>query len=151
MSNKITQNIIVKGNVSELYNLWANFENFPHFMEHIDSVTKLDDRTSHWVMNGPLGISVAWDVETTRLEEGKRIAWSSKDNVGDIKTSGQVTFNPLSHDQVEITVTLHYVPAGGAVGNLAANLMSNPEKQLAEDLRNFKAYAEEKEGAMRQV
>ena len=41
---------------------------------------KLDDRTSHWVMKGPLGADIEWDAETTRLDENERVAWNSKDN-----------------------------------------------------------------------
>lgn len=142
MPNQVTKSIIINREVGEIYELWANFENFPEFMKHIKSVTKTGDRTSHWVMNGPLGILIAWDVETTSLEENKRIAWSSKDGEGDIKTSGQVTFNALPQGQTEVTVTLQYVPPAGAAGNVASGLVGNPEGRLEEDLRNFKSYAE---------
>jgi len=142
MSNKVTQTIIVNRNVADVYDLWANFENFPHFMQHIQSVWKIDEQTSHWVLEGPLGLLVSWKVETTSLEPNKRIAWSSKDNDGDIKTSGQVTFNALAEEQTEVTVTLHYVPPAGRMGDMAAELIGSPNNRLREDLRNFKSYAE---------
>ena len=135
-----TQNIIVKAPIAAVYQAWADFENFPNFMQHICSVTKTGDRTSHWVMEGPLNSRIEWDAETTRLEENKRVAWSSTD--GQIKTSGQVTFNPLSNDEVEVTVMLRYVPPAGVVGDFFANLFADPEGKLAEDLYNFKRYIE---------
>jgi len=141
MADQVTRDIIVKANVDEAYRLWANFENFPHFMKYVSSITKTGDRTSHWVMDGPLGKQLEWDAETTMLEPNKRIAWNSRDG-GDIKTSGQVTFNPLSNDQTEITVVLQYVPPAGALGEFVANLFSDPEKRLDEDLRNFKTFIE---------
>jgi uncharacterized membrane protein len=141
MADQVTRDIIVKAPVSEVYQLWANFENFPHFMKYISSITKTGDRTSHWIMEGPLGKNLEWDAETTTLEPNKRIAWNSRDG-GDIKTSGQVTFNSLSHDQTEITILLQYVPPAGKLGEFIANLFSDPEKRLDEDLRNFKAYVE---------
>jgi len=141
MADQVTRDIIVKARVSDVYELWANFENFPHFMKYISSITKTGDRTSHWVMDGPLGKQLEWDAETTMLEPNKRIAWNSRDG-GDIKTSGQVTFNSLANDQTEITVLLQYVPPAGALGEFIANLFSDPEKRLDEDLRNFKAYVE---------
>lgn len=142
MPNKVTETMIVNRDANDVYKLWANFENFPHFMKHIRSITKTGDRISHWVMEGPLGILVAWDVETTSLEENKRIAWSSKDKTGDIKTSGQVTFNALPQNQTEVTITLQYVPPAGKAGEVASHLFSDPAGRLREDLRNFKAYAE---------
>ena len=93
-------------------------------------------------MEGPLGILIAWEVETTRLEKNKRIAWSSKDKGGDIKTSGQVTFNPLPQGQTEVTITLQYSPPAGVIGQVVAEVLANPEGRLVDDLRNFKAYAE---------
>lgn len=142
MTDPITKNVIVNGDVSTLYNLWANFENFPHFMTYIKSVTKTGDRTSHWEMVGPMNTTFEWDAEITRLEENQRIAWRSTED-SQLKTSGQVTFTALPQNQTEITVTLHYVPPGGVIGDIAARLFSDPEGQLEEDLRNFKEFAEQ--------
>lgn len=139
---QVTKSVTVKGDVSKIYNLWANFEHFPHFMKYIKSVTITGPCTSHWVMDGPVGMNVDWNAEMTRLEENKRIAWNSKDNKGMVTTSGQVTFNALPDNATEVTVTLQYVPPAGKVGEIVANWLSDPEKRLTEDLRNFKAYAE---------
>jgi uncharacterized membrane protein len=124
MTDRITKSIIVQGDISQLYNLWANFENFPHFMRHIKSVTKTGDDLSHWVVEGPLGQRVEWEAKTTRMEENKRIAWNSMDNEGDITTSGQVTFNPLPQNQVEVTVILQYQPSGGKLGEAVAHIFA---------------------------
>jgi uncharacterized membrane protein len=141
MSNQVTKTIIVKRPVSELFQLWANFENFPHFMENIHSVQKTGDRTSRWVMQGPMGTKVEWDAETTVLEENKRIAWNSKDR-SPMTTSGQVTFNALPNNETEVTVLMHYDPPAGMAGDLVAKFFGHPEKRLEEDLKNFKRYAE---------
>ncbi|MBX3011671.1 MAG: SRPBCC family protein [Caldilineaceae bacterium] len=134
------KNIIVKAPLQTVYAAWADFENFPNFMQHIRSVTKTGEATSHWVMDGPLHSRLEWDAEVTRQEEDKRIAWSSTS--GDIKTSGQVTFNALPDDQVEVTVMLRYIPPVGIAGDLFATLFADPEGKLAADLRNFKQYIE---------
>jgi uncharacterized membrane protein len=141
MTERITKSIIVQGDVGRIYNIWANFENFPHFMQNIKSVTKRGNDMSHWVMSGPLGKDIEWDAKTTRMEENKRVAWNSMDN-GDITTSGQVTFNSLPQNQVEVTVTLQYQPPAGKLGEAIAHLFDDPEKKLKEDLQRFKTYAE---------
>jgi uncharacterized membrane protein len=140
MGNQVTKSIIVGRKAADVYDIWSTFETFPYFMKHIKSVSKTGDRTSHWVMEGPVDTILRWNAETTRMEENKRIAWSSTD--GDIKTSGQVTFNELPQGQTEVTVTLQYVPPAGLAGEVAAELFGNPEGKLLDDLRNFKAYAE---------
>ena len=35
--------------VSTVYNQWTQFEDFPQFMEGVESVTQLDDKRLHWV------------------------------------------------------------------------------------------------------
>jgi uncharacterized membrane protein len=137
---QVTRNIIVKGSSADVYRVWANFENFPRFMQHIKSVRKTGSDTSHWVMEGPMGTQIEWDARTTRTDENKRIAWSSIQ--GDIKTSGQVTFNSLPDSQTEVTVMLQYIPPAGMAGAAVAELFGNPDGKLEEDLRNFKRFME---------
>lgn len=141
MADQVTKQIIVKADVGQTYNAWATFENFPFFMKNIKAITKTGERTSHWVMQGPLGKDLEWDAETTRLDQNKRIAWNSREG-GDIQTSGQVTFVELPQNQTQITVTLQYVPPAGKVGEVVASIFSDPERRLEEDLNNFKAYIE---------
>jgi uncharacterized membrane protein len=109
-------------------------------MKNVKSVTRTGDRTTHWVVEGPLGQDVEWDAETTRMEEGKRLAWNSAEGTA-VKTSGQVVFTELSHGQTQITVTLMVVPQG-KMGAAAAGLFGNLDETLEGDLRNFKVYAE---------
>ena len=141
MADQFTKQIIVNASVADAYNAWANFENFPQFMRYIKSVRKTGDRTSHWVMDGPLGKEIEWDAQTTTIEPNERLAWNSRDN-GDITTSGQVVFKSLANNQTHITVTLQYVPPAGKLGEIVGKLFSDPEEQLEEDLANFKQYIE---------
>lgn len=145
MSNQATDTIIVKGSVDEVYKLWADFENFPKFMEPIKSVEKIDDRRSRWVVEGPFDTTIQWQAETTTLEENKRIAWNSIE--GDVKTSGQVTFMQLPEDQTQVTVTLQYTPKAGLSSVIADKLFGDLEGQLKENLRRFKVFAEEEIGS----
>lgn len=146
MTQQITKSIIVKGDINKIYDLWANFENFPRFMKSVKAVSKTGDKTSHWVVEGPAGMNVDWNAEMTRLEPNKRIAWNSKDKKGMLTTSGQVTFNSLPNNSIEVTVTMQLTPPAGKVGEAVSALLVNPEQRLTEDLRNFKSYVEKKTG-----
>ena len=141
MADQTTKTITVGADVGKVYNAWANFENFPHFMKDVKSVTKTGDRMSHWVVSGPFGKEVEWDAETTRLDVNKRIAWNSKET-SDIKTSGQVTFNDLGQGQTEVTVTLQWVVPASKGGEKLMGLFADPPKRLEEDLLAFKHYVE---------
>ena len=142
MTEQVSKTVIVKRDASTVYNVWSNFESFPYFMKYIDTVEKTGPRTSHWQVKGPMGITVDWNAETTRMDENKRIAWNTKDHGGTITTSGEVVFTELPHDETQVTVTMNYTPPGGKLGEAVAQLFSDPEKRLEEDLRNFKSYIE---------
>jgi uncharacterized membrane protein len=148
MPEQTTKSIIVGAPAADVFAAWADFENFPRFMEHIKSITRTGDKTTRWVASGPMGQDVEWEAETTRFEPNKRIAWRSTDD-SPVTTSGQVTFNQLSPQQTEVTVTLQYVPPGGIAGEAAARLLSDPEEMLEEDLLRFKSYVENRVTANR--
>ncbi len=142
MTTQVTKSIIVKSDPQRVFGLWSNFENFPHFMEHVKEVKKSGDKRSEWTVSGLLGSTINWTAEMTRLEENKRIGWSTKDQEGSVTTSGQVTFNSLPEGQTEVTVIMNYSTPAGKAGEAVADLLANPEKRLEEDLRNFKSFAE---------
>ncbi len=141
MAERFTKSIMVQAAPATVYNLWANFENFPHFMENVKRVKNTTAETSEWEVAGPLGMTVTWEAETTRLDPNERIAWNTKDNRG-LTTSGEVRFKGLSDSQTEVTVTMQYDAPAGKLGELIGNLLADPEGRLEEDLQNFKAYAE---------
>ena len=92
MAEQVTKTVIVKRDVATVYNVWANFETFPYFMNYVEKVEKIGPRTSHWQVKGPLGVTIDWNAETTRMDENTRIGWNTKDNAGTITTSGEVVF-----------------------------------------------------------
>lgn len=145
MSNHISRSIIVDVPANHAYSIWADFTQFPQFMNHVQSVALQGGGLSRWVVDGPLGANVEWTAELTRAEPGKRIAWNTKDHDGTITTSGQVTFNQLSNSETEVTVTMQYSAPGGKVGDWVAEVLASPEESVKEDLRRFKEYAEARE------
>ncbi len=136
----VVKSVLVKAPVGEVYEFWRNFENFPRFMENIESIRVTGADESHWESKGPLGKTIAWDAKTTSVQENKKIAWQSTG--GTIETHGAVTFEEVGSDQTKVTVGLEYTVPGGILGEAVAKLFSNPETQLEEDLNRFKNVAE---------
>ncbi len=136
----VTKTLIVNAPVSQVFAFWKNFENFPRFMENIESIQTIGPDLTHWKAKGPLGTHVEWDARTTYVEENKKIAWQTEE--GQIETHGAVLFKEIGPNQTEVTVGLEYNPPGGALGEAVAKLFSDPEDQLEEDLQRFKAAAE---------
>lgn len=127
----------------ELYQFWRNFENFPRFMRHLQSVKALDEKLSRWEAHAPLGGTVSWDAEMTADIPNQRIAWRAVDG-STIPNAGSVDFRPAPGGRgTEVRVELSYNPPGGALGATLANLLGEePEYQVQEDLRHFKQFME---------
>jgi uncharacterized membrane protein len=127
---------------AELYQYWKNFENFPRFMKHVESVSKTDDNTWHWEAKAPLGMTVEWDGILTSDIESQRIGWQSAEGA-DIPNSGVVEFLPKQDRGTEVKVTMIYEAPGGKFGEwLAWALGEEPSLQVADDLRRFKMLME---------
>jgi uncharacterized membrane protein len=139
----VSQAFTIDRSPEDLYNEWHNFENLPRIMTHLESVTVLDERRSHWVASAPsiAGGSVEWDAEKTQDEPNRFIAWKSLPGA-DVDNAGCVSFEPSPRGTI-VRVDLRYVAPGGRLGSWVAKLFGEePDHQIREDLRKFKRYME---------
>ena len=136
MAQRVHESIEVQAPLQDVFRYWSNFENFPSFMQNVEEVRMSGRDTSHWRVKGPLGKSVEFDARTTEMDPGRGIGWNTTG--GEVMTSGEARFEEVSPGRTRIEVTMSYAdPPGGKVGEVAANLISNPERNLREDVENF--------------
>jgi len=141
---KVEESITIDRPAGQLYSFWRKFDQLPRIMSHLKSVKVLDNVRSHWVAEGPLGVSVAWDAEIINDRPNELIAWKSQAGAT-VDTAGSVHFVPRGRG-TEIRVSLKYDPPGGKAGAWAAWLAgSDPQGQIREDLRNFQRLMESSE------
>ena len=136
MAQRVQESIEVQAPLQDVFTYWSNLENFPQLMSNIEEVRVAGD-TSHWRVKGPLGKTVEFDARTTEMSPERGIAWNST-NDNDVETSGQVRFEEVAEGRTRIDVTMNYAdPPGGRVGEVVADAISNPEREVREDLENF--------------
>ena len=140
---KVEKTVTINKPKEELYRFWRKFENLPHFMKHLKSVTVLSDKRSHWVANAPMGASVEWDADIIEDRENEFISWASVEGA-DVDNSGFVRFKPAPGDRgTEVKVVIEYAPPGGVVASALAKLFGEePEQQIGDELRRFKMLME---------
>ena len=104
----IKESIDVNVPVTTAYNQWTQFEDFPRFMEGVESVEQVDDTHLRWVaeVNGERR---EWRAEIVEQVPDQRIAWRALDGEG---PSGVVTFEPLGEDKTIVIVEMSYEPEG---------------------------------------
>jgi uncharacterized membrane protein len=145
---KIEDTIEVQVPVEQAYNQWTQFEEFPKFMEGIQSVQQLDDTHVQWVAE-IRGESREWTTEITEQRPNEKVAWKTIE--GEVKNDGVVTFEPMGDAQTRINVQM--AVEGESTGeNVAGDLLGVVESQVRGDLERFKQLIEnrgEETGAWR--
>src|SRR5436190_1623892 len=94
--------------VQTAYNQWTQFEEFPKFMEGVESVIQLDDTRLHWVARIG-GQRREWDAKITEQLPDQRIAWTSTTGA---KNGGVVTFHRLDDGVTRVMLQLEFEPEG---------------------------------------
>ncbi|MGH7526225.1 MAG: SRPBCC family protein [Gemmatimonadales bacterium] len=142
---RVERSITIDRPREELFRFWRNLENLPRFMDHLQSVTVLDEDHSHWVAKGPAGTRVEWDAEIHNEIENELLAWRSLPGA-EVDHAGSVHFSPAPDGGTMVRVLFRYDPPAGAVGSAVARLFGEePSQQVADDLRRLKQVTEASE------
>ena len=132
----IEQSIEVDAPVRAAYNQWTQFEEFPRFMQGVESVQQLDDKRLHWRAN--IGGKVKeWDAEITEQRPDERIAWTSRSGPWN---AGVVTFHRLNDMRTKVMLQLDYDPEG-VVENLG-DAIGVVKGRVKGDMERFKEFIE---------
>jgi uncharacterized membrane protein len=134
--SQIEKSIDVEVPVRTAYNQWTQFEQFPRFMEGVQSVHQIDDRHLHWCAEIG-GKTVEWDAEIVDQIPDKRIAWRSTSGA---RNAGVVTFHRLSDDRTRVMLQVDYQPEG--VVEKAGDLLGAVKLRTGGDLNRFKEFIE---------
>jgi uncharacterized membrane protein len=138
---KIEREVMINRPVGEVYRFWRNLENLPRFMDHLESVSVIDENRSHWVAKAPAGTRVEWDATIHNEIEDQLIAWRSLPGA-DVDNAGSVHFTPMGQSTL-VRVVLSYDPPAGKLGATVAKLLGEePGRQVDDDLRRFKQVLE---------
>lgn len=132
----IQESIDVEVPVTAAYNQWTQFEQFPRFMDGVESVSQIDDTHLHWVAEIG-GVRREWDATITEQHPDQRIAWTSTSGTDN---GGVVTFHRLADDRTRVMLQLDVEPDGliEAVGDKLGII----KRRAVGDLERFKEMVE---------
>ncbi|WP_303675018.1 SRPBCC family protein [Vampirovibrio chlorellavorus] len=138
---RLHESLTINAPASLCYQKWIHFEEFPHFMTHVDAVWPMAPQQWHWVFKGTLGIEVGGDMEVT-LNEGRRsLSWRSLPG-GKTRAEGTVRFTEAGPQETQMECDFHYELPTGPLGEALAHFLLNPQKVLQEELQNFRHLVE---------
>jgi len=136
--SKIESSIDVDVPVRVAYDQWTQFEEFPRFMDAVESVTQVDDTHLHWSAK-IAGVRKEWDAEITQQEPDQRVAWTSTSGA---TNAGAVDFHRLDDRKTRVTLTMDVEPDGAL--ETVGNAIGVPEREVEGDLKRFKDYIEKR-------
>ena len=141
---KVTRSWTIRQPADVLYAFWRTLPNLTRIIKHPVGIAEVSSTRSHWIVSAPGGDrQVEWDATIINDTPGELLAWRSVEGA-DVDNAGTVRFEPAPGDEgTEVTVKFEYNPPGGRIGALMAKLSKDdPEQQVAEALRRFKALME---------
>jgi uncharacterized membrane protein len=134
----VQESINVSFPLSQAYNQWTHFEDFPPFMSGVDSVHQLDDTTVHF-KTSIAGVKRDCDAQITVQQPDQRVTWESLDEP---RNAGTVWFEALNPTETKVSVELAWEP-DSAVEKLGS-AVGLDSHQVASDLKGFKKFIEER-------
>ncbi|AEV84728.1 cyclase [Actinoplanes sp. SE50] len=135
----VTESVDVNVPVSTAYNQWTQFEDFPKFMDGVESITQTDATHTHWVTK--VGGQIReFDAEISEQHPDERVAWHSTG--GDTKHAGVVTFHRLSDTETRVTIQLDWEPEGFV--EKVGSAVGVDSHQVKADAKRFKQFIEER-------
>jgi uncharacterized membrane protein len=140
---KIRDSIDVQVPVQQAYNQWTQFEEFPKFMDGIQSVQQLDETHVQWVAE-IRGESRQWTTEITDQQPDEKVAWKTID--GEVKNDGVVTFEQVGDNRTRVNVEMD-VQSDSRAENVAGDLLDIVKDQVHGDLERFKRLIENRDEA----
>ena len=132
----VRKSITVDLPVTTVYNQWTQFEDFPEFMEGVESVTQLDDTRLHWVAEIG-GTRREWDAQIVDQTPDTRIAWQAIDGKAN---AGAVSFRQAGPQQAEIELQIDYETEG--LKEKAGDALGVIDRRVEGDLERFKTFIE---------
>jgi uncharacterized membrane protein len=138
--SRIEKTIVVDAPVEDVYAQWTQFEEFPRFMDGVERVVQLDDRTLEWTAT-VAGREKRWTARIVDQTPDERIAWRTFDGA---QNDGAVLFARVDDRTTEIRLVVDADPDG--VIEEAGDRLGFLDRRVSGDLDRFKAFIEERGG-----
>jgi uncharacterized membrane protein len=138
---KLEHSVDIAVPVRVAYDQWTQFEKYPEFMQHVESIEQIDDSHLLWRIE-VAGKSKVFEARIVEQTPDKRIAWHSTSGA---QHSGVVTFHRLGDDKCRVMLQLEFEPEG--LLETVGAIVGVPRFDMAKDMQRFATYIEAKKVA----
>jgi uncharacterized membrane protein len=129
----IDQTREIAADIKDVYEAWTMFEDYPTFMETIETVTVVQDERLHWVAVVE-DDTYEWDADIVEHVADEKISWRAVDG----RETGEVRFEKLAAGRTKVTYQLEYDPAAwGCDSETVHTWMSSRVDQGLDDFKDI--------------
>ncbi|MEO6350524.1 MAG: SRPBCC family protein [Candidatus Limnocylindrales bacterium] len=133
---KVEQSIEVNVPLTMAYNQWTQFEEFPKFMQGVEYVRQIDDKTLEWKAS-VAGRDETWTAEIDEQRPDERVAWHATSGA---TNAGVVTFHRIDDGKTKVMLQLDWEPEG--VIEKTGDALGFDDRRIKGDLEKFKEFIE---------
>ena len=134
--SRISEEVEVAVPIRVAYDQWTQFETFPKFMDGVERVVQIDDKTLEWTAT-VAGVVKHWRAEITEQRPDEVVAWRSTEGA---RNDGQVRFRSLGPDRTMVEVQLDVEPE--SLVEKAADALGVVERRVRGDLVRYRDFIE---------
>jgi uncharacterized membrane protein len=134
--SRFEEQITVDVPVRVAYDRWTRFEDFPSFMDGVERVEQLDDKTLRWTAS-VAGVSRTWTAEIVDQTPDTRVAWKSIEGT---ENAGAVLFEATGAQQTQVILRIDADPEG--VLETVGDALGFLQRRVKGDLERFKELVE---------
>ncbi|HZR27236.1 MAG TPA: SRPBCC family protein, partial [Terriglobales bacterium] len=140
---ELEKTIRIDAPLSDVFDFWANPENYPGAFSHVSNIERLGENLYRWRLIGPSKIAVTWEGVITRVISNTLIEWKSLPG-SSVGNFGIVRFDPLYDGSTRVHIRMFYRPPAGILGQFIAEFLgADPNKILDQDLNQLKRLFED--------
>lgn len=136
MADSITAQTEIEAPARDVFAQWSRLEDLPAFLSMVDSVERIDEERSHWVVTIG-GVRREFDARLTDVLPNRHIAWASE---GEHVHTGVVRFEPVDAERTRVRLEMSWVPDG--LVEKAGALLDLDDRAAARSLARFKEHME---------
>jgi uncharacterized membrane protein len=140
-----TRSVVIMRTAADVYAFWKDFGKAPLWMEHVQSVSPLDDRHARWIRKSSVAGSLEWITEVVEDVPNRSVSWRIPANAHcNCDLYGNVVFNEIEHGRgTAVTLSIRYKMHAGLLHSGATLIIGQePARHIGEDLRRFKMLLE---------
>jgi uncharacterized membrane protein len=141
----ISRNVVIMRTAADVYAFWKDFGKAPLWMEHVQSVSPIDDRRAHWVRKSSVAGSLEWTTELLEDVPNQSASWRiPANNHCNCDLYCKILFSEIEYRRgTVVTLSVRYKMHTGLLHSGATLIMGQePALRIGEDLRRFKMLLE---------